>query len=239
MALRVFDPPDRLGYFPSIMNSRFQVLSRHFATAFFLVAAVVFVPSPSAAVISNALHLSDSDRADIARMEAHLNSVKTLRSRFLQVSSTGEYAEGKLYLSRPGRLRMEYLPPKPLMVIADGANLIYVDTELEQMTAIPLGLTPAEILVRESISFESEEIIVTGFERSPGVLRLSLVKADEMLFEGNLTMVFSDRPLELRKWMVTDAQGEVTTVSLLGPESGIDLDPKLFDYVVPDGDAKN
>lgn len=239
MVLGAFDPPGRLGYFPPSMKSYFCFLTRCFLAAFLFVAATALVPSPSEAVISDTLQLSDSDRADIARMEAHLNSIKTLRSRFLQVSSTGEYSEGKLYLSRPGRLRMEYLPPKPLMVIADGANLIYVDTELEQMTAIPLGLTPADILIRESISFESDELIVIGFARSPGVLRLSLVKANELLFDGNLTLVFSDRPLELRKWMVTDSQGEVTTVSLLGPESGITLDPKLFDYVVPDSEAKN
>ena len=201
----------------------------------FVLAAILLVPIPAGAVISSSLKLSDADRADMARMEDYLNSVKTIRSRFLQISSSGDYSEGRFFLSRPGRMRIEYLPPKPLMVIVADGYLIYIDTELDQATVIPLSLTPAEMLVRETISFGSDEIIITGFDRSPGVLRLSLAKADDLL-EGNMTLVFSDRPLELRKWMVTDGQGEVTTVSLLGPEFEVPIDPQLFDYELPEAE---
>ena len=200
-----------------------------------ILAAVLLVPISASAVISSSLKLNDADRADLARMEDYLNSVKTIRSRFLQISSSGDYSEGRLFLSRPGHMRIEYLPPKPLMVIVADGYLIYIDTELDQATVIPISLTPAEMLVRETISFGSDEIIITGFGRSPGVLRLSLAKADDLL-EGNMTLVFSDRPLELRKWMVTDGQGEVTTVSLLGPEFEVPIDPKLFDYELPEAE---
>jgi len=195
--------------------------------------AILLVPISASAVLSNSLKISEADRADMTRMENYLNSVKTIRSRFLQISSSGDYSEGRFFLSRPGRMRIEYLPPKPLMVVVADGHLIYVDTQLNQATVIPLSLTPAEILVRETISFGSDEIIITDFNRSPGVLRLSLVKADEPL-GGNMTLVFSDRPLELRKWVVTDGQGEVTTVSLLGPEFGVAIDPQLFDYELPE-----
>ena len=201
----------------------------------FVLVAILLVPVPAGAVISSSLKLSDADRADMARMEDYLNSIKTIRSRFLQISSSGDYSEGRLFLSRPGRMRIEYLPPKPLMVVVADGYLIYIDTELDQATVIPLSLTPAEMLVRETISFGSDEIIITGFDRSLGVLRLSLAKADDLL-EGNMTLVFSDRPLELRKWVVTDGQGEVTTVSLLGPEFEVPIDPKLFDYELPEAE---
>ena len=201
----------------------------------FVLAAILLVPIPAGAVILSSLKLSDTDRADMVRMEDYLNSIKTIRSRFLQISSSGDYSEGRLFLSRPGHMRIEYLPPKPLMVVVADGYLIYIDTELDQATVIPLSLTPAEMLVRETISFGSDEIIITSFDRSPGVLRLSLAKADDLL-EGNMTLVFSDRPLELRKWMVTDGQGEVTTVSLLGPEFEVPIDPKLFDYELPEAE---
>ena len=201
----------------------------------FVLAAILLVPISAGAVISSSLKLSDADRADMARMEDYLNSIKTIRSRFLQVSSSGDYSEGRLFLSRPGHMRIEYLPPKPLMVVVADGYLTYIDTELDHATVIPLNLTPAEMLVRETISFGSDEIIITDFDRSPGVLRLSLAKADDLL-EGNMTLVFSDRPLELRKWVVTDGQGEVTTVSLLGPEFDVPIDPKLFDYELPEAE---
>ena len=52
-------------------------------------------------------------------------------------------------------------------------------------------------------------------------------------------LVFSDKPLELRKWVVTDTQGVKTTVSLLGPEFGIRLDPGLFNYEMHDSFEEN
>ena len=41
-------------------------------------------------------------------------------------------------------------------------------------------------------------------------------------------LVFADKPLSLRKWTVTDAQGAITDVALLAPEFGVALEPKLF-----------
>lgn len=187
------------------------------------------------AVIARTLQLSKADIADLVRIEKHLNAIKTMKARFLQVSSDGGYSEGTVFLSRPGRMRVEYDPPSSIMVIADGANLIYVDKELEQATAVLLVLTPAELILRDDLSLASDEILVTGFQRSPGVVRLSLVKADNPL-EGQLTLIFSDKPMELRKWAITDAQGVKTTVSLLGPRFGMKLDRALFDFKMPNTD---
>jgi outer membrane lipoprotein-sorting protein len=188
--------------------------------------------TPARAIISSTLSLSQQDMDDLKRMQAHLNSAKTIQARFLQVSSNGDYTEGSIALERPGRLNLTYDAPNPLKVIADGTYISYIDRELDQATTLPIGWTRAELLLRESFSFFGKDLMVTGFERSPGVLRVSLVKADEPL-EGNLTLIFSDRPLEIRKWVVTDDQGITTTVSLLGPSFNVKFDKKLFYYKPP------
>ena len=189
--------------------------------------------APAEAIIARTLKLSKQDVADLIRIEQHLNTSRTVRARILQVASDGSYAEGMLHIQRPGRMRLEYDPPNPTMIIADGINLIYVDRELEHATTVLLQLTPAELILREDLSLSSEDLLVTGFSRSPGVIRISLVHAKDPL-EGRIMMVFSDKPLELRKWIVTDAQGIKTTVSLLGPEFGIKLDPNLFEFEMHD-----
>ncbi len=201
------------------------------------VAAVLTLAAPADAVIARTVQLTKQDIADLVRIERHMNGIKTMQARFLQVTSDGEFAEGDIYLSRPGRMRVEYDPPSQIMVIADGSSLIYVDNELHQATAVLLSLTPAELILREKLSLADAEILVTGFDRSPGVLRVSLVKARSPL-EGQITLVFSDKPLELRKWTVTDAQGVRTTVSLLGPRFGMKLDKKLFDSAMPNDSLK-
>ena len=196
-----------------------------------LLIALVLVPFPSQA--QGLASLSQADRANIARIEAYLNRIRTLEARFLQVSSDGEYSEGDLYFSKPGKMRLEYDDPKPVVIVSDGVNLIYFDKELEQVSYFDLESTQASILLRETISFTTGGLIVTQFEKGPGVMRLTVIKESDPL-EGNLTLIFSDKPLGLKKWRVTDAQGIVTNVSLLGPRFGLPLSPKLFHVEPPD-----
>ena len=178
-----------------------------------------------------AARLGDAERADIARIEAYLNGVSTLSARFLQVTSTGTYSEGTLYLWRPGRMRVEYDPPVPILIVADGRSLVYHDRKLEQVSYLGLESTPAGILLAETVSL-SKSVTVTGFERGSGALRVRLVKTEDPL-EGSLTLVFGDRPLTLKKWVVTDPQGVTTTISLLGARYGHPLNPELFRFVDP------
>jgi len=190
------------------------------------------VSAPAEAIISDTLKLSKEDTTDLMRMQQHLNSAKTIQARFLQVSSNGDYAEGEFALQRPGRLNLTYDDPNPLKVVADGTYISYIDRELDQATTLPIKLTRAELLLRESFSFFGKDLLVTGFQRSPGVLRVSLAKVDEPL-GGKLTLIFSDHPLEIRKWVVTDDQGITTTVSLLGASFNVPLDKQLFFYMPP------
>ncbi|MBR84287.1 MAG: hypothetical protein CMF66_10350, partial [Magnetovibrio sp.] len=152
--------------------------------------------APAEAIIARTLMLSKQDVADLVRIEQHLNNNRTVQARILQVASDGSYAEGMLHIQRPGRMRLEYDPPNPTIVIADGINLIYVDRELDQATAVLLKFTPADLILRKNISFSSDDLLVTGFSRSPGVIRISVVHAKDPL-EGRIMLVFSDKPLEL------------------------------------------
>ncbi len=110
--------------------------------------------------------------------------------------------------------------------------MIYYDKELDQLSYITLGSSPATILIEDNISRTKGAITVTAIERGRGTLRLTVVKTDDPA-EGNLTLVFNDRPLSLKKWVVVDAQGVETTVSLLGVRFGVPLDDALFEIPKP------
>ncbi|WP_043745712.1 LolA family protein [Paramagnetospirillum magneticum] len=176
--------------------------------------------------------LTAQDKADIARAEEYLNGVTTLKARFLQVSPNGASVEGDAYLSRPGKLRLQYDPPSPLLVVADGSFLIVHDSQLGEPSYIPLGSTPAGILVRPGVKLDGADVAVTRVVRLPGVVRISVVEAEDPA-AGEITLVFSDKPFALRQWQVKDAQHQVTTVSLYQSQSGLSLDSKLFEFKNP------
>ncbi len=190
------------------------------------------VPLDPAVAAPKRVQLSAQDRADIARAEDYLNSVTTLKARFLQISANGGQAEGTAYLSRPGKMRLQYDPPSPMLVVADGTFLIVHDKELGEPSYIPLDSTPAGILVRDNVKLDGKDVQVTRVQRLPGVLNVSMVEADDA-GQGELTLVFSEAPFALRQWRVVDAQGAVTTVSLYESQTGMKLDPKLFQFVNP------
>jgi outer membrane lipoprotein-sorting protein len=180
--------------------------------------------------------LSDADRADIARVEAYLESVRTLEARFLQIGPDGSTAEGTFWLLRPGRLRLEYDPPNPNLLIADGRALAHIDRSLQTIAYLPLGSTPAGVLVRAEVRLAGD-VQVVAVERGPGVLRVGVVQTSDPR-AGRLTLVFAERPFQLSSWNVLDGQGQTTRITLLDPRIGGVIEPKHFVIVDPEQERR-
>ena len=172
------------------------------------------------------LEMTIQDKKDLTRVVVYLEAIKTLRGGFLQISSNGGVSSGKIFMSRPGRMRFEYDPPEAILMIADGLFFVYIDKALEQTSHVFLKSTPLSFLVQEKIEFKGD-ITVTEIDRPPGILQIKIKKTKEPEL-GSIQLVFSDKPLVLRKWVVVDAQNIITTVNLTGIQTGIKLDPKLF-----------
>ena len=184
------------------------------------VLAVAAVPAEAAG------RLSPRDLADVARVEAYLNGLGTLRSAFEQVSSNGAAAAGTIYIARPGRLRVDYEPPSSIQIYASGGWLVHVDTSLEAVAHVPLGETPARFLLEGGARL-GEDVAVRRVARSPRGLAVELATAEDP-GEGAFTIMFSDDPLALRGWSVVDARGVTTRVTLRDPVFGAPVPPGVF-----------
>ena len=184
-------------------------------------------PAPPAAGAA----LTERDRADLARIEAYLNGLTTLRARFLQVAQNGASAEGTAWIWRPGRMRFEYDPPEPLLLVADAGQFLMYDRELRAPSTLLVSRTPLGILLRPQVRLAGD-VTVAGMERSGGFLRVTLFRTAEPA-EGRLTLVFNPDPLELRQWAVVDAQGRETRVTLSRIETGLRFPAGLFQFNDP------
>jgi outer membrane lipoprotein-sorting protein len=172
-----------------------------------------------------------SAAADLKRIEAYLNGLRTLKAHFLQVAPTGAITEGTVWLERPGRMRFQYDPPSPILLVAGHGMLIFHDAKLNQTTNIPIGQTPLGILLSDNVVL-SGDVTVTGMQRLPGQIQVSLIRTGRAA-DGTLTLVFSDDPLALKQWSVVDAQRQETRVTLYNALLGGSYDAKLFDFVDP------
>ncbi len=175
--------------------------------------------------------LSPQDRSDIARVEAYLNAVKTLYARFLQVAPDGGTTAGQAWLQRPGRMRFQYDPPAPFLLVGGHGLLVFHDSQLKQTSNIPLGQTPLGLLLQDNLRL-SGDVTVSRVTRLPGQLQVSLYRTATPQ-DGTLTLIFADNPLALRAWIVTDAQRHETRITLSNAQLGGSFDQKLFDFIDP------
>jgi outer membrane lipoprotein-sorting protein len=188
---------------------------------------------PAAAAPPKPAVLSDQDRADLARVEAYLNQLRSATATFLQLADNGGVARGKFYLSRPGKMRFEYEPPTPILMVSTGGSLVYYDSLLKQTSYLPIDSTPLGLLLRDNLKFGSE-VTITQFERGPGTIRLTLVQNKDP-DQGSLSLTFTDRPLALKQWTVIDPQRKATTITLMELQTDVKLDPKLFQFTAVGG----
>ncbi len=172
--------------------------------------------------------ITESEQADLARVEDYLNQLDSMQARFVQISSNGAYSEGEVLVDRPGKMRFEYDPPQTILLIANGLTLLYYDRELKQSSYLPLWETPLWFLVREDVQLGGD-LEVVSLEKELGTLRVTMRDRDEPAM-GEVSLIFSDNPLSLKKWEITDAQGVLTQVSLVNPQFGVDIDGELFKH---------
>lgn len=171
---------------------------------------------------------------DIARVEAYLTNLTTIVADFNQADANGHMSEGKFYLKRPGKMRWQYKPPTPILLVSDGQVLTYFDSELDQINYVPLGDTLAGFLAAPQIKLNSDAVKLTKFESANQMIRATVVQADKP-DEGGLTLELTDAPLQLRQMVVTDTTGQRTQIQLQNAQFGTDLPDSLFVFEDPRG----
>lgn len=195
---------------------------------------VIFAAALGLSALGAAPAMAQSDFSaeqinDLRRVNDYLNGLGFLQGRFIQVSDTGGgFSEGTFYMAERTRLRFEYDPPIPLTFISDGTFVGIANAELETTSQYPIGATPLRVLLRRSVDLTADAN-VTAVERLPGQLRV-VATEDDGIAQGELTMVFSDPGMELRQWIIVDAQGRRTTIALRDVQEVSSLDDALFQF---------
>lgn len=172
--------------------------------------------------------------ADIVRVESYLSNLTTLKADFSQVAPSGDVSEGTFFLKRPGKMRWQYKPPTPILLVSDGDTVTYFDAELDQVNFISLDDTLAGFLAQKTMKLNGEATELMAFEAKNGAIRVTLQQRGKPE-QGSLTLEFSDRPLLLRQMVVTDSAGNSTRVAFQGAQYGAKLPDSLFVFEDPRG----
>ena len=160
-------------------------------------------------------------------LSGYLNEIDTIQTEFTQINWDGSISTGTLFMHRPGRARFEYNPPEDILLIAGGGMLAVFDG---RSNAPPeqyaLRRTPLSVILAADVDLSRENMVVDYFE--DGIKTIVTAQDPEHPEYGNIQLVFTPDPIELRQWIITNDAGEETTVILGETERDMDLSSILF-----------
>jgi outer membrane lipoprotein-sorting protein len=201
-----------------------------------MAAAAAIVPSaafPVAAWAAAAAPpvLTPQDQAQVDKAVAYLQDLAEAKGRFVQTDARGATTQGELFLKRPGKARFAYDPPSGLLVVSDGGRVIVQDKRLDTFTAYPLGATPLSLFLAKTIRLD-RGVQVTRVSQAADGFTIT-ARDGKRETAGQISLTFTDNPMALVGWTVTDAQGRTTQIRISGLQRASGLDPALFVLINP------
>jgi len=169
---------------------------------------------------------SDQEKADLDKISAYLNGIKSLRASFIQVGPDGGAVQGEVFIQKPGQIRFEYKPPSPVLIVATGGSMYVKNARLNTVDRYDLSDTPLGLLLNERVDLQHNKAVIGVVEQEGSIVVRARSSSNRN--DSNITLVFSNPGLELRQWTVRDNQGGNTTVALQSLQTGVTLDPSIF-----------
>jgi outer membrane lipoprotein-sorting protein len=192
------------------------------------------VPFALLAVFALAAPASAASLADVA---ASLKGTTSLSADFTQSGADGRVLQGKLWLARPGKVRFQY-DKSPMLLVADGRTLSFVDYEVKQVSQWPVRRTPLQILLAAEPDLTPVARITADGETGVEVAARD-PKRPEF---GTITLRFTRSAgapggLALAGWTALDAQGGRSDVRLTNVRYNASLTGVSFGFVDPRRDG--
>ena len=178
-------------------------------------------------LLNNDLLSLDNER--IKKIEDYLNKLNNISSNFIQINSDGLKVKGKLFLSKPGKLRIEYEKKESPLIIADGKWLHYFDIELNEIQSVTIEKSPAWILLKKKVNLKKDFKIETlNKKNNKTFITLSNKDLENI---KTIKLIFLNKPLTLKGWMIIDSNEIQTTVSLLKIKKINKFNSKTFQLI--------
>jgi outer membrane lipoprotein-sorting protein len=193
-------------------------MTRRFFTLAFAMIFAVFAGAASAQQLS------------LGQISQYLNQLQTAQGGFTQINADGTLSTGTIYIKRPGRIRFEYNPPEKSLVIGQGGQLAIFDPRSNTgPETYPLNQTPLGIILQRNVDLGRARMVTN--QSFDGTSTTITAQDPDNPQYGNIQMVFTGNPVELRQWIVTDDVGSQTTVILNDLVAGGSISERKFNIV--------
>jgi outer membrane lipoprotein-sorting protein len=177
-----------------------------------LACAFILVAPELSMAKRQSINLTPEQSAAVDEVETYFNAFISLSGKFTQLGHSGNITAGDLLISKPGKMRFEYAPPNPYVVISDGTWVAIVNRKKQSADQYPLSTTPLRLLLGQKMDLRKDAYILAA-DLQDGLVTLRLQDRDQFV-AGELVLIYDSNNFALRQWIVVDGQGKRTTISL-------------------------
>ena len=164
-------------------------------------------------IISCSSHPSLAEKISLNKISDYINGLTSLQADFEQVNSDGSIDTGKLYIKRPGKMRLEYSAPNNALVIAGAGSVAIFDNKSKSgPTLFPLKKTPLNLLLKKDVDLYNNEMITEHTANNENTFIVA--KNPKRKSQGSIKMVFSNSPVSLQGWTITNQSNQKTKIML-------------------------
>lgn len=149
-----------------------------------------------------------TDEAKV-KVERYFNQIKYMECTFSQYEQSGAVRQGKIFVSKPNKMRVDYYTPYRESIILDGDMLMHYNHELDELSYIHNTFFPLRVLSQENISLEND-LKTVALEHAHGRLTMEVTFKEMKDKENKFFISFIQKPFTLKSADVINSEGRMT-----------------------------
>ncbi len=199
---------------------------------------VDFIQSASYSLAAHAAAdpaLAEDRLEQIEKVSGFFNRFETLTGQFTQIGPRGNVSGGVFYVSKPGKMRFEYHPPSPYLIVSDGTWVIIQNKKNQRTDYYPLSVTPLKLVLSQKVDLANQARILDVANRD-GWITLTLADKNRSV-PGQLSLVYNEDKAAVEQWTIIDGEGRRTTITMSELATGGQHNEALFRVKRPRKDS--
>ena len=195
----------------------------------------LFLPAAALVAAAPATPLAAQATGDLAAVQHHLQALTSMTADFTQTDRNGRVLTGTLTLKKPGKIRFQYQKGVPILIVANGGALTFIDYSVRQVQRWPIKNSPLGVLLDPDRDIGRYARVIPGAD--PRVLSVEANDPKHPEY-GRITLVFArggtgPAELSLQGWVALDSQNNRTTIRLSNQRFNAPVSDGAFSWSDP------
>lgn len=170
------------------------------------------------------------EKSIIRNIEDYLSNFQTITARFKQITiKDNKVKTGMLYVSKPGKLRFEYLIPKKITIVLNKNQIMYHEHELDETSYTKENNYFFKLLANKQINLQNDVNKVISDKNN---ISLHITKHIDNI-NADIIIIFATNPITLREVIFENEGQETYHLSFHDIQYNKNLSSRLFSVQNP------